>query len=286
MVCWVRSCSGGVGRTAWWGKCCQGPGRYVPCAATLGVGTTELHLCYVMLCYAMLCLEEQGNYMKYVAVVEGLLMGYLRMVEGDPSEEGAVKRRLIQRLWQQLVVTANAFGMRLTEQGKNAAALEMLQQAESLSRRDEQLMTKQSALELKGFILDSYAFYYLRRGKATAALDYMGRALKIHVRAQNWTHVAKFRLHLAAVLARLNRHSDSLACLGKFLAMVEDGRLDIGGSSPQKLCMVAVCYHNAAVEHLATRSLGEACSSSQNARRLARLCLSFSNRWVHCFEGT
>lgn len=26
--------------------------------------------------------------------------------------------------------------------------------------------------------------------------------------------------------------------------------------------------------------------SSQNARRLARLCLSYSNRWLHSFEGT
>lgn len=26
--------------------------------------------------------------------------------------------------------------------------------------------------------------------------------------------------------------------------------------------------------------------SSQNARRLARLCLSYSNRWLHSLEGT
>ena len=26
--------------------------------------------------------------------------------------------------------------------------------------------------------------------------------------------------------------------------------------------------------------------STQNARRLARLCLSYSNRWLHSFEGT
>lgn len=34
------------------------------------------------------------------------------------------------------------------------------------------------------------------------------------------------------------------------------------------------------------RHVGEACLSSQNARRLARLCLSYSNRWLHSFEGT
>ena len=34
------------------------------------------------------------------------------------------------------------------------------------------------------------------------------------------------------------------------------------------------------------RHIGEACMSSQNARRLARLCLSYSNRWLRSFEGT
>lgn len=34
------------------------------------------------------------------------------------------------------------------------------------------------------------------------------------------------------------------------------------------------------------RHAGEACVSSQNGRRLARLCLSYSNRWLHSFEGT
>ena len=29
--------------------------------------------------------------------------------------------------------------------------------------------------------------------------------------------------------------------------MVEEGNLDVGGNSPQKLCLVAICYHNMAV---------------------------------------
>lgn len=31
------------------------------------------------------------------------------------------------------------------------------------------------------------------------------------------------------------------------LAMVQEGKLDVGGNSPQKLCLVAICYHNMAV---------------------------------------
>jgi len=50
--------------------------------------------------------------------------------------------------------------------------------------------------------------------------------------------------------------------------------------------MVAVAYHNIAVEQLVLRHVAEACVSSQNARRLARLCLSFSNRYLAQFETT
>lgn len=30
--------------------------------------------------------------------------------------------------------------------------------------------------------------------------------------------------------------------------MVDEERLELGGASAQKLCMIAVCYHNIAVE--------------------------------------
>lgn len=68
--------------------------------------------------------------------------------------------------------------------------------------------------------------------------------------------------------------------------MVEDGRLESGGASAQKICLVAVTYHNIAVEQLLLSRVHEACVSSQNARRLARLSLSYSNRWLKNFEAT
>jgi len=50
--------------------------------------------------------------------------------------------------------------------------------------------------------------------------------------------------------------------------------------------MLAVCYNNIAVEHLAMRKYEDACVASQNARRLARLSLSYSNRYLRHFETT
>lgn len=70
------------------------------------------------------------------------------------------------------------------------------------------------------------------------------------------------------------------------LKLVESGRLEVGGTAPQKLCLVAVCYHNIAVGQLHLRLISEACVSAQNARRLARLCLSYSTRFIKNFEET
>merc|ERR1712194_425116 len=84
----------------------------------------------------------------------------------------------------------------------------------------------------------------------------------------------------------MNRHEESIKCMAQVLEMVEDERLQVGGTNAQKICMVAVCYHNIAVEQLALSRPAEAVISSQNGRRLARLSLSYSNRWINTFERT
>lgn len=45
--------------------------------------------------------------------------------------------------------------------------------------------------------------------------------------------------------------------------MVEEGNLDVGGNSPQKLCLVAICYHNMAVS---------VCQISQRKTKLIDTC--------------
>ena len=81
--------------------------------------------------------------------------------------------------------------------------------------------------------------------------------------AQDWSHVAKCHLHSACVLSRLQRKDEAIRCNAQVLALVESGRLEVGGSAPQKLCLVAVCYHNIAVEQLHLRLIAEACVSAQ-----------------------
>ncbi|CAM9942528.1 unnamed protein product, partial [Sphacelaria rigidula] len=87
---------------------------------------------------------------------------------------------LVKRLWRQLVVTCTAFGVRSTENRRFERALELLKRATTLISRE--VLDKQANAELKAFIFDAYGLYYLRRGKSTAALDYVQKAMKTHAR--------------------------------------------------------------------------------------------------------
>ncbi|KAG5181669.1 hypothetical protein JKP88DRAFT_320679 [Tribonema minus] len=200
-----------------------------------------------------------------------------------PTDLKKRPQELTHRLWRQLAVSAIAFGVRCAERKKFAQGLDLLRTAERFSQRAD--LDRRTNNELAAYVADSYSFYYLRRNKAAAALEYSQRALKAHQRLRNWPHFAKCLLHESMILSHLGRHDESLASLAGVLAMVRRGS---GGSSSnaQQLCMVAVCYHNIAAEQLMAGRFAEACASSQNARKLARLCLSYSNRWLHHFEGT
>lgn len=72
----------------------------------------------------------------------------------------------------------------------------------------------------------------------------------------------------------------------QFLAMVESGRLSTAAATPKQLCMVSVAYHNLAVLQLKLNCSDLACKNSQNARKIARLCLSYSNRYIDTFQYT
>ena len=269
-------------------------------------------------------LEKQGKYFKYIALVEAILTARARIYDRTENH---------WRLWRQLAVTANVFGLKLIDEKRFSQAMQMLKNATRITEmetsgggegdgNDAAPTTLSSAHrnELRAFIHDSFAYYYFRRNKSAAALQYGQKALRIHVRLKAWEHVAKCHLHIGAILAKLRRHDEAIRAMGKWLVafgllcrvgvcsdvwcclvvvvvdpfeletgqvlmMVEDGRLESGGASAQKICLVAVTYHNIAAEQLLLSRIHEACVSSQNARRLARLSLSYSNRWLPTFEA-
>lgn len=62
--------------------------------------------------------------------------------------------------------------------------------------------------------------------------------------------------------------------------------MGLESASAKQLASVAVCYHNLAAVQMKLQVSDLACKSSQNARKIARLCLSVSNRWLPVFQRT
>ena len=74
----------------------------------------------------------------------------------------------------------------------------------------------------------------------------------------------------------------------QFLECIEDGSLAFteDTATSEQLCIVAIGYHNLAIIQLKLEASDMACKSILNARKIARLCLSYSNRWLANFQWT
>lgn len=229
---------------------------------------------------ALAGLEREGKYDKYLDVVERLLLPRVRQAERSTAEE---------QQWRQAVVAATIFAGKCEEEARWSLALSTLQRAQEMVAADPH-MHPAARRELHGFVLDGFASYYYRRRKLQAALQASRRATRAHASLSQWTHVAKCLLHTACVLARLNKHGEAARTIGRVLKLLEadklEGQGDTRGATPHKLCLLSVAYHNAAVEHLAAGQGEDACVASQNARRLARLCLGLSARFAPALEAT
>jgi len=229
---------------------------------------------------ALAGLEREGRYGKYLDVVERLLLPQVR-AEGRPD--------LAAQQWRQAVVASTVFAAKYCDEERWSQALTTLRRAQEMTGSDPH-MEPAARRELSGFVLDGFASYYYRRRWLQAALQASQKATRAHASLSQWDHVAKCHLHTACILSRMNKHGEAARTVGKVLRLVEADRLegdgDSRGASPQKLCLVAVAYHNVAVEHVAAGQGEDACIASQNARRVARLCLGLSGRYAASFEAT
>jgi hypothetical protein len=241
-------------------------------------------MCEHRLCEEVRRMEAKQQFGQCITTLESLLITLVR-ARGVADLE--------TKLWKQLVVTCNAFASRCIDYKKFTPALLLIKQAEQLIYNSI-LIDEATRLELMAYLYDTYAHYYYRKRKAHAGLQYILKAHEIHSKQNNWSHLAKCRLHIANLLSFQLKHQEAMKYMASILEMIEESKLEEQGNkrqggdgvSAQKICLAAVCYNNLAVEQLHLREFEAASVSSANAKRLARLCLSYSNRWLAQFETT
>jgi tetratricopeptide (TPR) repeat protein len=213
-------------------------------------------------------------------------------------------------LWKQLVMAAIAMGILYLEKKVPDQAMLLFKRAEEWAANDEVVPHKLTRKELKGHVRDAISYYFFKRKKSIAALGYSEQAMALYEETDNLDGIAVCLLHVAAVYSQIGDFKEAhkvsydlyvicavmlvsrcpvlftLQKLFQFLAMVEAGRLASADATPKQLCLVAIGYHNLAVVQLKLAMPDLACKNSQNARKIARLCLSYSNRWIDTFQYT
>ena len=188
--------------------------------------------------------------------------------------------------WKLLVLTANAKGVLAVERRNYELAMDVFRLAEKWAANDEFLPDKWARRELGAHVADAMAYFFFKKGKALAAMSYSTNAMEAYELCGNIDGIGTCLLHIAAAYSLLGKHKTAHKKLFEFLAMIETGRLATADSTPKQLCLAAIGYHNLAVVQLKLQLPDLACKNSQNARRLARLCLSYSNRYIHVFQYT
>jgi hypothetical protein len=70
------------------------------------------------------------------------------------------------------------------DQKRYGVALELLSRAEALAVNPDVFEDRALSKQLKAFVNDTFAYYYYKRGKPSAALVYSEKAMKTHAMQQ------------------------------------------------------------------------------------------------------
>lgn len=184
-----------------------------------------------------------------------------------------------------MVYTANALAILSADQERYDTSIEILKKSEKWANND-QYLSKKIRIELRAHVCDAWAYFFFQRKSLNAAHSNTIKAMDLHEQYNNMEAYAVCVLHLSTIYSIEGKFKESHKWIYKFLAMVEDGRLRFEDATPKQLCLVAIGYHNLAVIQLKMQVPDLAAKSIQNARKIARLCISYSNRWLNNFQWT
>ncbi len=157
-------------------------------------------------------------------------------------------------------------------------------------REDARKLPARMRLATSPAISSNMAYYFYKRAKCDAALEWLRRASQAEERAYG-TADAATRLRLAAALARTKRHSDALGeCRAAIAALQASAHVGDGaeGAEAQRglKAMLAVAYHNSAIELARTCQLAEASGVAHVALTLAESSVGARHAWCRVIRAS
>jgi hypothetical protein len=205
----------------------------------------------------------QGRHETHVEFVEEYFVG-CEVQYGLQNPE-------VQAAAEQLAMTSNIFAIKALVAGKYQLALKLFKKAELLT--DPQKYRYRRRGDIRAWTFDNIAYYYYRRSKFSAALQYVQKAAKVQHATARLTNASSepaqqrnygvIMSHMATIYSKLGRHDYSIDYARRALELVS------GGSVAQQDVGVAVCYHNIAVEHVYRFNYKDAVGVEVRAAKMA-----------------
>jgi hypothetical protein len=203
----------------------------------------------------------------------------------DPEIPKTIPREDVNTLWKNLIFTCNAFAILCIENNSLELGMDLLNKAEGLAKRDDVLSSK-ARKEMKAHVYNGMAFYFYKKGSTATCLKFTEKAFNLHEISGNVEYAAICLLHKSASLTQACKFKEAHKVIMAFMAFLEEGELATLTCTPRQLCLVAIGYHNLAVIEMKLECPDFAAKNIQKARKVAQLCLSYSNRWLDAFRWT
>jgi tetratricopeptide (TPR) repeat protein len=178
-----------------------------------------------------------------------------------------------QQDFQSLVLSCNKDGMNALRKGQHKAAFEQFKYAEAILIANQ---AEGDHTSLLAVTCNNLGCYYKKVGKPHGALSYLRRALKMEVELN--THevtLAGTHLNICAILSKLEKHDKAVQHALNALELIDSL---VSKSDPEKVSqddysVLAIAYHNVAVERDFLHQYDKAAAAFQQGYQVAKRCL-------------
>lgn len=162
----------------------------------------------------------------------------------------------------------------------NALNTGEMEQCYTLLTRAEQLTAgktgapQEDRLRLRAVTLNNLGCYYKKKGRLRSALKCLGKALKIEARLKDVKNPADTHLNICACQSQLGRHTEALEHAQAALILLQDelfssSGMETEGPPKERVAVMAIAYHNVAVEQEYLKKYDLAIQSYTKAKEIA-----------------
>eukprot|EP00930_Biecheleria_cincta_P051552 TRINITY_DN3673_c0_g1_i2.p1 TRINITY_DN3673_c0_g1~~TRINITY_DN3673_c0_g1_i2.p1 ORF type:complete len:975 (+),score=173.46 TRINITY_DN3673_c0_g1_i2:123-2927(+) len=174
--------------------------------------------------------------------------------------------------YEQMVLSSNKEGMDFLRKGQFKQAFDQLKYAEAAVLANQ---AEDEPTNLLSVTCNNLGCYYKKVGKMHAALSYLRKALKIEVSLQSDdVTVAGTHLNVCAILSKLDKHEKAVQHANCALELISARVAALGDKASQdEYSVLAIAYHNVAVERDYMHQMEEAAAAYQQGHQVAKKCL-------------